>query len=328
MQNRRQFLKEAATGAALIGTGSTLGMSALMAEPAKSKVVVARDPLLHGSNGQPDVKRVFDLLDRAITTYTGNSNPLAAWRSLVPVDQVIGLKVNGLGGKGISTHAVLANAIAFRLQQAGAKPGNIVIWDRNAGDLEACGLEINESDPTRVRCFGSDHAGYEDEKESWGAASQRLSRILARECAMVINVPILKDHSMAGVTFAMKNMYGVVKYPFFLHGNNCAAVADLNCFPTIRSKVRLTIGDAFSSVYDGGPGFHPEHLWYPNALIVGEDRVAVDSIAWQMIERKRSEAGFPSLEAAKRAPHYIAAAADSSHQLGTNDPQRIHQVDV
>ena len=28
-------------------------------------------------------------------------------------------------------------AIAERLQQAGVKPGNILIWDRNARDLEA-----------------------------------------------------------------------------------------------------------------------------------------------------------------------------------------------
>ena len=34
---------------------------------------------------------------------------------------------------------------------------------------------------------------------------------------MVINLPILKDHSMAGVTFAMKNMYGVVERPQDLH---------------------------------------------------------------------------------------------------------------
>jgi uncharacterized protein (DUF362 family) len=37
-----------------------------------------------------------------------------------------------------------------------------------------------------------------------------ITKILTRECAMVINLPILKDHSMAGVTFSMKNMYGVV----------------------------------------------------------------------------------------------------------------------
>ena len=109
---------------------------------------------------------------------------------------------------------------------------------------------------------------------------------------------------MAGVTFAMKNMYGVVDKPSTLHAGNCnPGVADLNCIPVIREKVRFTIGDAMTSVYDGGPGFHPERLWHPNALIVGEDRVAVDHTAWQMIESKRAEAGMPTskLRAARRA---------------------------
>ena len=57
---------------------------------------------------------------------------------------------------------------------------------------------------------------------------------------MVINMPILKDHRMAGVTFAMKNMYGVVDRPSTLHANNCnPGVADLNCIPVIRSQGAL-----------------------------------------------------------------------------------------
>ena len=146
---------------------------------------------------------------------------------------------------------------------------------------------------------------------------------------MVINLPILKDHSGAGVTFAMKNMYGVIDRPDTLHSGNCnPGVADLNCIPTIREKVRFIIGDALSSVYNGGPGFRPEHLWYPNALMVGEDRVAMDQTAWQMIERKRAEVGMPTLEAAGRLPRYIATAADATHRLGTNDPERIHLVEI
>jgi uncharacterized protein (DUF362 family) len=124
-------------------------------------------------------------------------------------------------------------------------------------------------------------------------------------------------------------MYGVVERPQDLHAGGCnPAIADLNCIPVIREKVRFTIGDAISSVYDGGPSFHPERLWYPNALIVGEDRVAVDRTAWQMIERKRAEAGVPTLEAAGRPPSYIATAADAAHNLGANDPQRIHLMEV
>src|ERR1019366_8450607 len=146
-------------------------------------------------------------------------------------------------------------------------------------------------------------------------------------CDMVLNLPILKDHGMAGVTFSMKNMYGVVQHPSELHAGGCnPGVADLNCIPAVREKVRFTIGDAMSSVYEGGPGFRPEHLWQPNALIVGEDRVAIDQIAWGILEKKRAEVGLKTFEAAGRPPRYIATAADSTHALGVNDPRHIKVI--
>ena len=331
MKSRRDFLKEAATGALLLGSQSKLGLAGMLdhhAETGKSRVVVARDAALHGQGMQLDEKRVLALLDRAIAAYTGDDHPVEAWRRIVPRDKVIGLKVNGLGGRGISTHLALVLAICERLQQAGVKPGNILVWDRTARDLQACGLTIN-TDPSRVRCFGSDVAGYEEQPVAFGSANVRLAKILTRECDMVLNLPILKDHELSGVTFSMKNMYGVIQRPFELHANGCnPAVADLNCIPAIREKVRFTIGDAISSVYDGGPGFHPERLWYPNALIVGEDRVALDQTAWQMIERKRAEASVPTLEAAGRPPRYIATAADATHRLGVNDPKHIHLMEI
>ena len=334
MKNRREFLQATATGALILGSQSKLGLAGMIehkathAETGKSRVVIARDPALHGPDGQLDEKHVLDLLDRAIAQYTGRDNPIDAWKHIVPVGKAIGLKTNGLGGKGISTHLALVMAVAERLQQAGVKAGEIIVWDRNRHDLEAFGLTIN-TDASKMRCYGSDVSGFEDTPEQWGTARIRLSKILTRDCDMVIGMPILKDHTMAGVTFAMKNMYGVVDRPFDLHAGGCnPAVADLNCIPVIRQKVRFTIGDAISSVYDGGPGFHPERLWQPNALIVGEDRVAIDQTAWQMIERKRAEAGLNTLEAAGKPPRYIATAADATHQLGFNDPQKIHLMEI
>jgi uncharacterized protein (DUF362 family) len=331
MKNRREFLKTAATGAVLLGAGRKLGLAAAMdqhAETAKSKVVVARDAALHNSGGQLDEKRVVDLLDRAIASYTGLDKPVEAWKSIVPVGKVIGLKTNGLGGKGISTHLVLIMAVAERLQQAGVKPGEILVWDRKARDLEDCGLTIN-TDPSRIRCFGSDVSGFEEQPVACGKVNIKLSKILTRECAMVIGMPILKDHMLAGVTFAMKNMYGVLDRPMDLHAGNCnPGVADLNSVPVIREKVRFTIGDAMTSVYNGGPGFRPEFLWQPNALIVGEDRVAIDHTAWQILERKRAEVGMPTFAASGREPRYIATAADATHKLGVNDPQRIQLMEV
>jgi len=336
MKSRRKFLKEAATGAALLGSQSRLGLAGMLAQSAdkgKSRVVVARDAAAHSAGSQLDEQRVLNLLDQALTSYFGRQKPMEAWKLIgfpnVVKNKVIGIKVNGLGGRGISTHAVLVEAICERLQQAGVSAGNIVVWDRDARSLQACGLTINATDRNKVRCFGSDVAGYEEQQETFGVARIRLSKILTRECAMVINVPILKDHELAGVTFSMKNMYGVVDRPDSLHANNCnPGVADLNCIPAIRQNVSFTIGDALSSVYQGGPAFRPEYLWYPNALIVGEDRVAVDHTALQIVDRKRVEAGLPTVEAAGRAARYIETAADKTHNLGVNDPQRIKLIEV
>jgi uncharacterized protein (DUF362 family) len=333
MKSRREFLKETATGALLLGTATAAERFALAGPPAgTSKVVIARDASLHGASAQPDEQKVLNLLDKAMAAYTGRQKPVEAWKSIIPAHilagQTIGLKVNGLGGRGIATHPALILAVAERMQQAGVKPGNIVVWDQNAHFIEACGMTIN-TDPSRIRCYPANAAGFDDQESTWGVAKIRLTRLLTHDCAMVINLPILKDHEIAGVTFSMKNMYGVVDKPFLLHANGCnPGVADLNSIPAIREKIRFTIGDAISSVYDGGPSFHPERLWYPNALLVGEDRVALDYTAWGMIDRQRAAVGMPSLEAVGRKPNYIATAADAAHRLGTCDPGRIRLVEV
>jgi len=351
MNNRRYFLKAAFSGAVLLGwqSKSSLGASARFAgagghqdrstrhiDPATSRVVVARDAGLHSASGDLNEQRVVDLLDRAMAAYTGRDKAMEAWRRLVPAaaDRVIGLKINGSGGKGMATHAALVLAVAERLQQAGVKPGNIIVWDRDSNDVEACGLTVN-ADPARVRCVGTEQFGYEsgpvaEEPITYGAAANaRLSKILTRECDMVIGLPILKDHSEAGISFAMKNMDGAVAHPEELEaGGGNPGVADLNLVPAIRQKVCFTIGDAITSLYDGGPRFNPQHLWQSNALVVGEDRVAVDFTAWQMIDRRRVEAGLPTLKVAGRAPNYIATAADAAHGLGFNLPDRIGLVEV
>jgi uncharacterized protein (DUF362 family) len=332
MLDRRKFLRHAAGTAAVLSMKSRFGVAALMAQgpaAAKTKVIVARDATLQAES--PTESRVLALLDKAILTATDRKNQVEAWRFIgyphIYKNRVIGLKVDGSSGRGCATRAALVRSICERLQQAGVSPGNIVIWDSNARNLEACGLRIN-TDHKSIRCFGSDVAGYEDHDDTWGSVRVRLSRILTRECALVINVPILKDHNKAGVAFSMMNLFSAAEHPVPLSNNGDPAVADFSCIPALRDKTSITIGDALSSIYDGGPAVHPNRLWYPNALIIGDDRVAVDHTAWQMLNRKRISAGLPTLEAAGRAPRYIHTAADTVHNLGTDDPKRINVVEV
>ena len=329
MGSRRDFLKAAATGALALGAQSKLGLAASVDNLAgKSKVVVARDAALHGSGARLDARRAADLLDRAITAYTGRNHPVEAWKQIVPKGKVIGLKVNGVGSRGVSTHLELVLALCERLQQAGVRAGDILVWDRSNEALESAGFTIN-TDPSRVRCYGIDTAGFEEQPTIQGSVKVNLTKILTRECDMVINMPILKDHDLVGCTFSLKNMYGAIERPAELHANNCdPALADLCSIPVVRQKVRFTVGDAISSVYEKGPVFHPEYLWHPNALIVGADAVAVDHMAAQMLARKRAEVGLPPVEAVGRPARYLATAADLAHKLGVNDPRRINLVEV
>ena len=74
---------------------------------------------------------------------------------------------------------------------------------------------------TGIRCLAtSDGIGY-DESFAIDVGKSRqvyLSSILTKMCTYLINVPVLKDHSIAGVTLSMKNHYGTIDNPGSLHG--------------------------------------------------------------------------------------------------------------
>ena len=328
--SRRVFLKQWFTGAAVLRAGGAMGLlaAAQQAAPAKSKVVIARDDLLRGTGFTVDSRRMLALLDRAMQTLFDRDHANEAWSRLVRPGDKVGLKVNALGGRGLASNLQLVEAICGRLQEAGIKAGDIVVWDHDTDELERAGFHIAMGG-SGVQCFGTDRVDYEQELVAHGSVGSRLSRILTQRSNVLINVPVLKDHDGAGVTIAMKNMYGVIHNPNKYHPDGCNPyIADLNMLPEIRSRMRLVLCDATTAQYEGGPGYKPEYSWKQNALLVSQDPVALDYTGWRMIERKRAERGLKTLEAEGRAPHYIATAADAQHLLGTNDPRRIAVAEV
>jgi uncharacterized protein (DUF362 family) len=334
--SRRDFIKGSLAGGALWCAGGaaealtatqSLAAESRSAEsgasPARSRVVVARDEQLRGTGSTVDPSRIASLLDRAMQSLFSRDHAVDAWRRLIRPGETVSLKVNTLGGRGISTNVQLVAAICERLQQAGVKPAGITIWDRDSAELERAGFHLAVGGD-RVQCYGTDRVGYEQELSAFGSVGSLLSKILTRRSNVLINVPVLKDHDGAGVTIALKNMYGVVNNPNKYHPNGCNPyVADLNMLPEIRTRMRLTICDATTAMYEGGPAYKPEHSWSANTLIVSQDLVALDHTGWQIIEHKRAEKGLKTLEAEERAPKYIATAADADHRLGTNDPKKI-----
>ena len=313
---RRSFLAAQAFGLCAAQTAAS----------AKSRVAIGQDPELRTAGAGVDSARLAKLLDRVVQAVYNRDNAMEAWKLVVRPNEVVGLKVNCLAGRGASTSPALVEAVVERLRQAGAAERNIVIWDRLNDDLESGGFRIATA-AGKLRCFGNDAAGYEDELSSQGSAASRLSKTITRTCDAVISLPALKDHGIAGVTMALKNMFGAIHNPNKYHGNaGDPYVADV--YMLVRRKVRLTICDAIEPQYEGGPSTMPQWTWRFNGLLAATDPVALDAVGWRIIERQRAAKGMKTLEQEKRQPRYIATAADAAHRLGVDDPARIERREV
>ena len=321
---RRKFIKTSLT----IGSGLLLPSvlkSTVIAETQSrlSRIVISKDPLLQSTS--LDSNRLQKILDAGMQAFFKTDRTEPAWKKIIKPGETVGLKVNCLSGKG-ATHRELVDLVCERLQQSGVKDENIIIWDRFNSDLEDGGFRINQKGKG-IRCFGNDYLGFENDFETYGSAASLICNTLSRVCDAVINLPTLKDHGIAGITMTMKNMFGAIHNPNKYHLNvGNPYIADVFMLPSIRGKVRLTICDALSAQYEGGPSFMPHWRWPYNGLIIGTDPVALDYCGWQIIDAERRKRGIKSLQEAGKEPKYILTAADADHRLGTCDPDKIEQI--
>ena len=92
-----------------------------------------------------------------------HENSIAAWRRIAGAGDTVSLKVNTLGGRGISTNVDLVAAVCERLQQAGVRP-RATSWCGTATreEMERAGFRIAIGGD-RVQCYGTDRVGYEDD---------------------------------------------------------------------------------------------------------------------------------------------------------------------
>jgi uncharacterized protein (DUF362 family) len=333
--NRRDFLKSGLLAGGALAAGDRL-RTLISADEARaddsrlgrSRIVIARDESLRPSGKSLDPDRVLALLDRTMMTYFDRDDPVEPWKMVVHPDEVVGLKINCLSGRGNSTTVELVDAVCERLQQSGVKAENIVVWDRLNRDLEKGGFKVSY-EGRGVKFFGNDALGFEDELSAYGSVGSLLCRTLTRVCDCVINMPVIKDHSIAGVTVALKNLFGAIHNPNKYHLNvGDPYIPDVYTLPEIRNKIRLIVCDATTVQYEGGPSYLPHWAWAFDGLIVGKDPVALDHTGWNLIERKRAQEGMQSLAEQERKPTYLDTAADAKHQLGTNDPNRIELIEV
>jgi hypothetical protein len=279
-----------------------------------SPVVVVR----HGgvwTGAAPDPALVLQMLDDGLRTLTGANDVMAVWRTLFDPGERVLLKVNCIAYGG-PTQPAVTYAVAQRLQEAGIRAEDILVFDRTDHELSAAGYAINDGG-AGVQCHGSRGNGSEI---TLSQARVRFYREID-ECDAIVNLPTPKQHSMAGVSVALKNHYGSVNKPGSLHGNSCdPAIAELNAQPVVREKTRLVVGAALKvSPVDWN---QPKR---EDAVLLSFDPVALDTVARDILVRQRETLGMNTRSIVEGSRHLHTA---QGLKLGATDAGLIDLREV
>jgi hypothetical protein len=217
---------------------------------------------------------VGHMLDAAMRQLTGLADAIQPWQILFDADERVAIKVNTIAGSRFHTHVQVVLAVAQRLMDAGLPAEQIVIFDRSSSELERAGYTINRDGPG-IRCYGSDGnytAGW-----SMMDTPVAVSSILLDSDAL-INIPVLKQHSIAGISYVLKNHYGSFDKPGSFHGQRVVqGLAELNALEPIRARTRLIIGDALTVCTRNWNAAVPG-----DRLLAGFDPVAMDTMALEL----------------------------------------------
>ena len=324
---RRRFIKATAVGAAAAYLTPRLNSTLLHAASPKSRVIMASHNNVVDASEQIHANIVRTTVDETLVALTNTSSIRDAWTYIFPRLQssdVVGIKVNCLNSF-LPSHPELVYAIADSLSESlGFNPNNIIIWDRTSRELKWAKYKLNMSN-AGIRCLStSDGIGYDESfAVDVGKGKQiHLSNILTKMCTHLINVPVLKHHSLAGVTLSMKNHYGSIDRPSSCHENSCDPyIANLNNTSQIKDKTSLILGDALFGSFQGGAAGPPQ--WINRQIWASLDPVALDYIGMTLIDRKRKENNISLLS---KRTNFLHTAAKLG--IGTDDPKQIELVKI
>jgi hypothetical protein len=374
--NRREFCQRAAlAGTALTVLGTTGLAQQAQAPPPKPstnkaealkhpKVALSMPGAFPGKVGQVthagsvrdgviDPAVVETMVAHAMLGLTSLKTIDDAWRTFVGPKDVIGLKVNPVAGKLLSTSPEIVEVIIRQLRHAGIPQDHIVIWDRREFELADAGFTAERFPGIRiVGTERKDAAGsftnangvlhseamidrswfyWADCEEKYDAETlpymvnegkhSYFTKLVTQEFTKIINIPILKNAG-ASVTLCLKNLaYGAITNTGRLHKQLWAETcAEVPAFPPLRDKVVLNIVDGIRGCYNGGPEAKPQFFTDYKTILVGTDPVAVDRVGYDIVIKKRIEEKVQK-EDTPRGRTFLTLAEQMG--LGTADIEKI-----
>lgn len=276
----------------------------------KAKVIIVKGKGVISSGGAIDQKKLERMFERGFHLLTGQQDISSCYHFVFNEADRIGIKINTLGGKMISTRPEVAFSLASLLSNGGGNQDNIMIWDRTNFELKESGYRLNMN-RKGFKVFGTDSqgVGYTSNLVDHLSIGSLFSEIQANMISSSISLAVLKDHGLAGVTAGMKNYFGAIHNPNKYHDTNCDPyIPELIDTNLIKSKHKISILDGLTVQYHLGPSFHAKWASREGLLIFSFDPAAADFVGWQVIEGLRSQKGLSTLREEDREPVYLKTA--------------------
>lgn len=269
-----------------------------------------KKPLLVAVKGGSYEERV----DRALEAL-GGINKWVGKGMRVVIKPNIGWNVAPEGAA--NTHPRIVKRLVEHCVAAGAK--EVIVFDHTCDSWQAAyknsGIEEAVKSAGGKIIPGNSESLYE-KKDIPGASTLKDVKVHGEYLTadVIINVPILKHHSGAGMTCALKNLMGVVWDRGFYHFrglDTCIAEFPLLRLPTIN------IVDAGVIMKTGGPRGNPNSVYERHDMVIAStDPVACDIAAALTLNQKPEDLG------------YIAKAAKLGIGVDSLDKTELRRISI
>ena len=300
------------------------------------------------------------MLKASMLQLTGEKNLKRAWRKFVNPKDIIGLKVNPVAGRLLTTSHSVTGAVIKQLEESGIPRKNIIIWDRREMQLHETGYNSDNYPGIEIagtECMDEKGGFYDNEGKLYSESriekrekffadvegsydsytipymvnegkDSYFTKIVTEKVTKIINLPILKNAGPT-TTLCLKNLaFGSITNTSRLHSKlwheTCAYVC---AFPPLRDKVVLNIADGLIGCFDGGPSAKPQFICNYNMLLVGSDPVSVDRIGHDVIIAKRVSEGIQKIDRPE-ASKFIALAEELGLGIGRREDIELLEVNM
>ena len=290
MKTRREFVKTS------LAIGATLSLANL------NSLFAAEDSLPAPGNSSPEANQSpkpvlaavrdgdrVSMLDKALAEFGGI-------KTFVKPGQTVLIKPNigwnSTPERGANTHPDIVGHLVALCLAAGAK--SVSVFDNTCDQwqltYENSGIQKAVKDAGGIMVNGKDETLYREVKIPRGL-KLKTARVhsLVLDSDVFINAPVLKHHSGAQMTAAMKNLMGCVWDRDVYHKVDLhQTIAD---FLTLR-KPDLNIIDAYHPMVRNGPrGKSADDCVEMKTLLASTDIVAVDAAAAKILGLKPTDIG-------------------------------------